>query len=217
MPSLTLLPLLALLSAAEQGGDAREGRPAAIEHQTAAAAEPYPAIAVLDAFRAACAGSGSQAGLRDAAVADGWTLVTDPSATPLREVMADVRRATQAMLGQNPGATNDDALLRRVVAGETVYLQMSQTTIGAFTAGECRLYDPGETRAIPTEVVTQWMGRGPIEAMSHAEYSRDRWSPALDGRDGKFGTTLLVEGGRLAQSARFVGLMITTDRTPDAR
>ena len=171
---------------------------------------PYPAVAVLDAFRAACF---SLATLKDAqrqVIASGWTKARDPDATPVGELVRFGREAGKNMLG-GKGVLGAPAVFSKTVAGEALHLVLSGVRAGGRTVIGCRLYDVGETRRISADTATAWIGRAPETVNDQPALFRAAWRPGLAASQDSFELYFVPANSVAVTLVKITGIAMTAD------
>lgn len=150
-----------------------------------AAIAPYPAVAVLNAVKAAC----SRLEKREDTVADltanGWTPVVLAPESPLGQLLAMGEAAGKKMLSEGGGTMDKSAAYAKTVAGEDLQIILSGVQSFSVTVNGCRIYDVGETRPLDPALVAKWMGREPTRSNSNDALTLSNWTPGLAaGQDG---------------------------------
>ncbi|TKD50858.1 hypothetical protein [Sphingomonas baiyangensis] len=140
---------------------------------------PYPARAVLDAFRAACGELGSVESAAKRAAAAGWAPVSDRDATPLGRVIALGEASATQLLAKEGGRMAPTRLLTRTIDGEALHLLLTGVSLQGTRVVGCRLYDVGETRALPPGEMSAWLGREPIDTVMRGGMVQTVWEPGL--------------------------------------
>ncbi len=155
---------LALLTAAASGG----------------ANQPYPAVAVLEAFRGACEDLKSRAATKARLNKQGWSEVTLTKGTPLADLL-DFGLEEGAKAAAKDGArVAPYSVHEREVAGETLSLIMSGLIYDGSYVNGCRMYDVGETRSITLAEAEAWIGRKADQSQARSELSAAIWRPGFD-------------------------------------
>jgi hypothetical protein len=145
----------------------------------------YPAVAVLEAVKAAC----SRLERREDTVADlaanGWQKVELAADSPLGQLLAMGKAAGEKMLKADGGSIAESAAYTKSVAGEDLTIILSGVVTDSATVNGCRIYDVGETRPLDPAAVARWMGREPTRSNSNDALTLSNWTPGLaDGQDG---------------------------------
>jgi hypothetical protein len=141
------------------------------------AAEPYPAQAVLDAFRDACSDLASLPKAEARVAASGWTRATDPYATPVGELVRFGYEAGEKMVAGRGKVSGQPAVFTRTVAGEDLYLVLSSVELEGTAITGCRAYHPAEERKIDVAAAARWVGREPDRKVERAELAQYTWQP----------------------------------------
>lgn len=176
-----------------------------------AALAPYPAVAVLDAVKAAC----SRLEKREDTVADltanGWMPVTLAADSPLGQLLAMGKAAGEKMLKADGGTIAESAAFAKTVAGEDLQIILSSVDTFSVTVNGCRIYDVGETRPLEPEVVALWMGREPTRTNSNEALSLTNWSPGLGAGQDSFDVYFVPANSPLVELLKVSGVAIRMD------
>ncbi|MBK8376182.1 hypothetical protein [Sphingorhabdus sp.] len=136
-------------------------------------AQPYPADAVLAAFRKGCNDTRKFKALEKALPKQGWTMLAEGEASRVDKLVAKGKASLEA----------DEKIeghhYRRTVAGRELYLITSRVTdeSGIWASG-CRVYDFEADNPIRDEILVRWMKKPPThkEEMPNGGVVR-KWEP----------------------------------------
>lgn len=181
--------------------------PAAAQEKASA----YPTAAVLDAMRAACPTRAAAIAALAGGTVAGWTKVADPSSTPVGPLVAFGREAAAKMMGGDGRLLGDMPVHRRRVAGEDLYLVFSGVETGGVTVRGCRMFDPGETRALDVAAVTAWVKRPPADSVNRAELQKLSWEPGFAAGQDSFEIFRVPAGSPLRAMTKIDGLAMKAD------
>jgi len=146
---------------------------------------PYPALAVLDAFRSGCGTIEDQAAASESLAAAGWGN-SDPSTRPaaLTRFLDFALREGARLVSERDGTMSEMEVFERTIAGEQLYVVLSEVRVDGTRVSGCRLFDLGETRSIPIETAHAWLGREATKVIDRAEVTVATWEPGtLPGHD----------------------------------
>ena len=176
-----------------------------------AAVAPYPAVAVLDAVKAAC----SRLEKREDTVADlaanGWVPVTLPADSPLGELLAMGKTAGEAMMKAGNGTIAEPAVYAKTVAGEELKIILSGVSMAKSIVNGCRLYDVGETRPIPVEVAQTWFGKKADRADDNEALSIATWYIGPEDDGATFDIYFVPADSPLVKAMKVSGVAIRMD------
>ena len=75
-------------------------------------------------------------------------------------------------------------VFERTIAGEQLYVVLSEVRVDDTRVSGCRLFDLGETRSIAVEAAQAWLGREATRVIERAEVPVATWEPGtLPGHD----------------------------------
>jgi len=117
--------------------------------QAATASAPYPADAVLSAFREACSSLGDIQEARAAADAAGWQSVEVRPGHPLFEIREIDRQL---------GSRTQHADFIRTVSDRSLYLHLSHRQEGEIREHHCRVHDFDAQAPVERAAAEQWAG-----------------------------------------------------------
>jgi hypothetical protein len=129
---------------------------------------------LLDTFRGVCEKVDSLAGMKAAALADGWEEIPDSAEPRLARLITLGKEATEAN-GANSGFN-----FRRVVEGRKLMLIASRyEDRTGFWGNGCRLYDFDAMAPIDSKMARDWMGRTPtgVQALGPTVGEKMLWEP----------------------------------------
>jgi hypothetical protein len=141
----------------------------------------------------------------------GWTKVADPSATPVGPLVAFGREAAAKMMGGDGRLLGDMPVHRRRVAGEDLYLVFSGVETGGVTVRGCRMFDPGETRALDTAAAIAWVKRPASDSVNRAELQKLSWEPGFAVGQDSFEMFRVPAGSPLRAMTKIDGLAMKAD------
>jgi hypothetical protein len=177
----------------------------------------YPARAVLDAFRIACADLGTLDATRDAAVAAGWQRVADPATTPLGGLVAMSEKLGGSYAAKTGGSLDPMTVYVRELAGERLYVVLSGVTSEGRTVNACRLYDVDEKRSIAPATVSAWLGAQPVQSVDRKEIARATWQPGLSPAQDSFELYHVPADSPIVQMTQVAGLAMKADQVEKAK
>ncbi|MFZ5748982.1 MAG: hypothetical protein ACOY45_15155 [Pseudomonadota bacterium] len=178
----------------------------------AASGPPYPGAEVLAAFNQACGALRSPAATRKAIADGGWSAMAKTDATPIGDLVAFGKRAGAALARKAGGEVARTDAYRRTVAGEALFLVLSEAKVDGRTLLGCRVYDPGETRRITATDAQALAGRPPLAITDQPEIQRARWEPGLAGPHSRFEVYFVPEGSPAVRLTRIAGIALAADR-----
>ncbi|PWG02577.1 hypothetical protein DF286_06635 [Sphingosinicella humi] len=109
------------------------------------------------------------------------------------------------------GRSNQMRVFRNGVAGEDVYIVLSEVLIGNVRVTGCRLFDLGEERAITTEEAQRWLGRAPTKTQSYPEIQVSDWEPGLRPGHDSFQLFHVPPGSPVTATLKFTGVALKAD------
>ncbi|MEM7666619.1 MAG: hypothetical protein AAF250_12245 [Pseudomonadota bacterium] len=173
---------------------------------------PYPALEVLDAFRDGCGAIEDQAAASASLAAAGWE-VSDPAVQPvdLTEFLAFARDAGGRAVTAQGGSMSDMEVFEKTIAGERLFVVLSEVKIDEVRVTGCRLFDFGETRAIPAATVTEWLDRESVNVIDRPEAQIADWEPGtLPGHD-SFQLFFVPTDSPVKDAFKFDGIALKSD------
>ena len=177
----------------------------------ASAADTYPAVAVLDAFKAACADLSSLEAAEAKVVASGWTRAADPDATPVGPLIRFGREAGAKMVEGRGRMVGDPTVYSRTVSGETLYLVLSRVELDGKAVTGCRAYDVDEARKIGAADATRWAGRAPDKTLDQSALTRFTWEPGLIPGQDSFEIYHVPAGSPVIALTKLAGIALKAD------
>ncbi len=172
---------------------------------------PYPAVAVLNAVKAACSRLEKREDTLADLTANGWQPVTLPPGSPLGQLLAMGKAAGEKMLKADGGSIAESAAYSKAVAGEDLTIILSGVISDSVTVNGCRIYDVGETRPLEPATVAKWMGREPTRSNSNDALTLSNWTPGLaPGQDG-FDVYFVPAKSPLVELLKVSGVAIRMD------
>ncbi len=148
-------------------------------------AAPYPSIAILDAFRTGCGGIADQAAASASLAAAGWQ-ASAPASRPeaLIRFLDFAQSAGAPIVSERGGTMSAMEVFEQTIAGERLYVVLSEVRIDGTRVTGCRLFDLGETRPIAISTAQDWLGLEASRVIDRAEVSVATWEPGtLPGHD----------------------------------
>ncbi|WP_033922949.1 hypothetical protein [Sphingomonas sp. 37zxx] len=185
---------------------------AASAQGVAAADAAYPAMPVLDAFRATCSNLRDLAGTERRATAAGWTKLADPSATPLGPLLRFSETAAADFVKKGGGTMRPSSVFAREIAGERLYLVLSGVTVESLTVNGCRLYDADEPRRIAPETVTAWLGRPPVQSLDQPALALASWEPGMAKGQDSFQLSHIATASPMLGVPQVAGIALKADQ-----
>jgi hypothetical protein len=182
--------------------------------QTAASADsPYPTEQVVAAFAEVCRHVDDLRRAESDAVAAGWARFTPDPASPLGELIAIGRAEAQKVFEeQKGGSMSDTVALRHSIAGEELFLVLSEMTVGGQTVRGCRIYDIGETREITIAQAEKWIGRAPTRQASEPGIaSMTTWEPGFAAGHDSFELFYVPAGSPAIGALKVSGVFLKAD------
>lgn len=174
-------------------------------------AEPYPAKAVLDAFRSACSDLATLDAAAIKVTEAGWKQ-EDPDQTPVGELVRFGREQGEKALTGVGKVLGDPNVYSRKVAGEALYLVLSGVEVMDMTLIGCRGYDPDETRRIDPKEAEKWMGREPDLSVDRPEATRLKWQPGLTAQQDSFEIYYVPAGSPAIEITKVAGIALKADQ-----
>ena len=172
----------------------------------------YPATAVLTAFRSACSDLGSIEAASGRVRQEGWTELASTSGTPIAPLMDFAQREGNRMVEQAGGTVDPMRSFRKTVAGEDLYLVVSQVRIEGNEVTGCRMYDVDDPRRISIADATAWLGRGPSQTEDRPELMRGLWTPGFSGGQDSFELFYIPAGSPALQLVQIAGIGLKIDQ-----
>jgi hypothetical protein len=179
---------------------------------TGTEAAPYPSVAILDAFRIGCGAIADQATASASLTAAGWK-ASAPEARPAALVrFLDFAQSagSRAVVGQG-GTMSAIEVFEQTIAGEQLYVVLSEVRIDGTRVSGCRLFDLGETRPIAIRAAQEWIGRAATTVIDQSEVTVATWEPgALPGHD-SFQLFFVPTNSPLKEALFFDGVAFKSD------
>lgn len=185
---------------------------AMISAPAAAQDAPYPALEVLNAFRDGCGAIADQAAASASLAAAGWE-VSDPAFQPvgLTEFLTFARDAGGQAVTAQGGSMSDMEVFDKTIAGERLFVVLSEVKVDEVRVTGCRLFDFGETRAISAATVTEWLDREPVNVIDRPEAQIADWEPGiLPGHD-SFQLFFVPTDSPVKDAFKFDGVALKSD------
>ncbi|MEM6907076.1 MAG: hypothetical protein AAF494_00220 [Pseudomonadota bacterium] len=173
---------------------------------------PYPAREVLEAFKTGCGAIEDQAAASKSLSAAGWDL-SDPASrpAPLTEFLTFAQEAGGEVMRAQGGTMSEMEVFEKTIAGERVFIVLSEVRSNGVRVSGCRLFDLGETRPIPIETATDWLGREPVKTIDQDGLIIADWEPGtLPGHD-SFQLFFVPADSPLKQAFKFDGVALKSD------
>lgn len=177
----------------------------------AAAADAYPAVAVLDAFKTACTDLSSLEAAGARVAANGWVHAANPDSTPVGALVRFGREAGAKMVEGRGRMVGDPAVYSRTVSGETLYLVLSRVELDGKAVTGCRAYDVDEPRKIAAADATRWAGRAPDNAIDQPALTRLTWEPGLVPGQDSFEIYHVPAGSPVIAVTKLAGIALKAD------
>jgi hypothetical protein len=181
------------------------------------APSPYPAIAVLDAVKAACSRLEARADTVADLETNGWVPVTLPADSPLGQLLAMGKAAGEKMLKADGGSIVEPEAFAKTVAGEELTIILSGVSTDEAKVNGCRIYDVGETRPLDPAIVTKWMAREPTRTNSNDALTLTNWSPGLATGHDSFDVYFVPAKSPLVALLKVSGVAIRVDQIVAAK
>ncbi len=196
-----LLPLIALAAATPAAAHIGHGQGDAT----------YPALEVLNAFREGCGSVENQAATAASLTAADWQEGSTFAPTKLVIFLNFARETGGTAVTEAGGTMSDMQVFKKTVAGEELYVVLSEVTIDGTRVSACRLFDMGETRAIPPETVAEWLDREPTKAIDQDGVQITDWEPGTQPGHDSFQVFYIPPGSQLADAFKFDGVALKSD------
>ena len=171
----------------------------------------YPAVAVLDAARKACAGIATIKGAKAQLAKAGWTKVADPSTSPVGPILSYGIMAGEHFIGDRGSVGFEMPVYRKIVAGEELWLILSDVNMDGVAVHGCRIYDPGEERRIEPAAATRWMGRVPSKVENRPVLTRVLWEPGAGAGQDSFELFHIPAASPARELVKITGIAIKAD------
>ncbi|WP_379550955.1 hypothetical protein [Qipengyuania sp. DGS5-3] len=200
-----LLPLIAFAAVASA--------PSALAHDdhVGATDAPYPAIEVLNAFRDGCGSIANQAAASASLTAAGWTEGGAFAPIQLVQFLTFAQDAGGEAVNAQGGTMSDMEVFEKTVAGERVFIVLSEIKVDGTRVSGCRLFDLGETRAIPAQTVTDWLGAEPIKSVDENVIKVHDWEPGLAPEHDSFQLFFVPNDSPFKAMVKFDGIAFKAD------
>ncbi len=197
-----LLPLLACAIAA----------PAAAHDAHAGDAEaPYPALEVLNAFREGCGSIDNQAAASASLDAAGWQRIDAFMPVQLAMFVTFARETGGEAVEAQGGTMSEMEVFEKTIAGERVFIILSEVKVSDIRVSGCRLFDLGETRQVLPETVTQWLDREPAKVIDQEQINVADWEPGISEGHDSFQLFFVPPGSPVKEAFKFDGVAFKSD------
>ncbi len=135
----------------------------------------YPIGAVFSEARDTCANLSSNKAVFDNASKAGWKLAEISESSPIAPLVARIDA-----MNAPPGTTLVGVPpMRKIVAGEELFLLISELRVGDEQVVGCRILDPAEERVIEEAELVSLVGRNPTQRHENIVESAISWLPGL--------------------------------------
>ncbi|MEL6530067.1 MAG: hypothetical protein AAGK01_02770 [Pseudomonadota bacterium] len=173
---------------------------------------PYPAVEVLNAFRDGCGAIENQAAASASLTNAGWEVVDEAfSSVDLVIFLTFARDAGGKAVSAQGGTMSEMEVFEKTVSGEQLFIVLSEVKIDGVRVTGCRLFDFGETRAIPAATVTEWLDQEPSRVINREELQVADWEPGtLPGHD-SFQLFFVPADSPVKQAFKFDGVAFKSD------
>ena len=185
---------------------------AANEAAAGSASGAYPAAAVLTAFRTACSDLGSLDGAATRLRGQGWSELSTTRGTPIGPLMEFAEGTGNRIVEQAGGTVAPMRSFRHEVAGEELYLVLSEVAIDGRVSVGCRMYDVDEPRRISVADATSWLGRSPADVIDRPDMMRGLWAPGLSEGQENFELFYVPQGSPALALIRIAGIGLKADQ-----
>ena len=172
---------------------------------------PYPAVAVLEAAKAACARLGKRADTVADLTTNGWMPISLPAGSSLAQLLEIGKNAGAKAVGPS-GSMAETAVYGKTVENEDLVIILSGVTTDGVTVNGCRLYDAGETRPLPVAEAERWIARAPTRSDSNEVFSIASWSPGLVKGQDSFDLYFVPSKSPLVEVLKVSGVAIRMDQ-----
>jgi len=185
---------------------------AAVSAPAAAQDVPYPALEVLNTFRDGCGAIEDQAAASASLSGAGWEVVNEAFASvDLTIFLTFAREAGGQAVAAQGGSMSEMEVFEKTIAGERLFVVLSEVKVDDLRVTGCRLFDFGETRAIPAATVTEWLKREPAKVIDRPEAQISDWEPGmLPGHD-SFQLFFVPTDSPLKEAFKFDGVALKSD------
>ncbi len=172
---------------------------------------PYPAIEVLNAFREGCGTVENQAVTAASLTAADWQEGSAFAPVQLVIFLNFARETGGSAVTEAGGTMSEMQVFKKTVAGEELYVVLSEVEVDGTRVSACRLFDLGETRAIAPETVAEWLDREPTRAVNQRNIQISDWEPGTLPEHDSFQVFFIPPGNPLAKAFKFDGVALKSD------
>lgn len=172
---------------------------------------PYPAVAILNAFRTGCGGIENQAAAAASLTAAGWQVVTNDNLGALTDFLDFARDAGREIVAEQGGTMSEMQVFENTISGETVQIVLSEVDIDGVRVSGCRLFDVGETRPITIEQTAAWLGRETLTEVDNDGLIVAAWEPGISEGHDSFQIFFIPDGHPLQDLLKFHGVSLKAD------
>ncbi|MEM7703895.1 MAG: hypothetical protein AAF251_18305 [Pseudomonadota bacterium] len=173
---------------------------------------PYPAVAILDAFKTGCGAIENQAAASQSLTAAGWQ-IADPAFYPtaLTQFLVFAQDAGGQAVRAQGGAMSEMEIFERDIKSERVFIVLSEVIANGARVSGCRLFDLGEERRITLEQAQDWLGREPLTVVDREGVLIADWEPGLMPGQDSFQLFFIPSDSPLKQATKFDGVALKSD------
>ncbi len=171
----------------------------------------YPALEVLNAFREGCGSVENQAATAASLTAADWQEGTAFIPTQLVMFLTFAQETGGAAVTEAGGTMSDMQVFKKTIAGEELYVVLSEVEADGTRVSACRLFDMGETRPIPPETVAEWLDREPTKIIDQAGVQITDWEPGTQAAHDSFQVFFIPPDSQLADIFKFDGVALKSD------
>lgn len=180
------------------------------EHAHASDA-PYPALEVLNAFRDGCGSIDNQTAASASLTAAGWSEGGEFAPIQLAEFLTFAQEAGGEAVAAQGGTMSDMEVFEKTIAGERVFIVLSEVKVDGTRVSGCRLFDLGETRAIDPQTVTDWLGAEPVKSVNEDVINVHDWEPGLAPEHDSFQLFFVPTDSPFKAMVKFDGIAFKAD------
>ncbi len=173
--------------------------------------EPYPTIAVLEAFGDACRNVENLKTVETDLIKQQWTAEIPPPDSPLGQLLAKGRSQAAEILDDPDDKMSDTRVYTKTIAGERLDIILSSIESNGTFVNGCRMYDVAETRQLETADAQRWIGRDPDKSIDRAELTIASWSPGYHAPHDSFEIFYVPAGSPVIELTTFNGIALKAD------
>lgn len=194
-----------------------------IANATGAAATPYPAAAVIDAFKGICGSPASVAAVQSAARSNGWEEFTPGPDSNLGKIVATGKSMAAAILDKTPQNAKIElsalVAFRKSVAGRSLEATVVTAAVAmpgkSATVTGCQIYDFSATAMLPDNAMSSLIDRAPDTKVDYpGQITMYLWNAKSTGPWPKLSVAFAPSTSPLANPARLMvlGLVIKAEQ-----